>query len=327
MEFQRRWATWVMGALLLVGSLYTLFMPAPAHATQMEQTPEQTPFVNPFITPSPTACPPSQNFKLGDLVVLTSGVLIRYEPNPSAPFIASFPDNREFIILNEAVCVGGFNWYGVQGQGIRGWVSEGSNNGRRVWLRLVRAAAELNRCEPPLALVAGERFRLTNNVRMRETPTPDGRVVTVVPFDAGVVVLEGPVCASNINWWKVRATVVGVVYDGWVAESVPTRDPFFVIATRPPCDFPLRLQIGEQARVIYSDAQPKRLRAEPSTRGAILAELIENVPLQILDGPVCSDTYNWWRVRVLSSSPVEGWLAEGGPSNYWIAPISDFREP
>jgi hypothetical protein len=135
------------------------------------------------------------------------------------------------------------------------------------------------------------------------------------------------VCASNINWWKVRATVVGVVYDGWVAESVPTRDPFFVIATRPPCDFPLRLQIGEQARVIYSDAQPKRLRAEPSTRGAILAELIENVPLQILDGPVCSDTYNWWRVRVLSSSPVEGWLAEGGPSNYWIAPISDFREP
>jgi hypothetical protein len=331
MDGQRRWATWTLGALMVLGSVYALFNPTRSHAVPLEQTSEFTPegtrFVNPFITPSPSACPPTQDFKIGDIVVLTGGVLIRYAPDPSAPFIASFPDYREFVILNEVVCYAGFNWYGVQGHGIRGWVSEGTSNGRRIWLRLVRAAADLVRCETPLKLVAGERFNITNNVRMRETPDRSARTLTVIPYTAVVTILEGPVCAGNINWWKVRATVVNVVYDGWIAESVPLDDPFIIVPTRPPCDFPLRLRVGEQARVLYGEGQPKRLRSAPTTRGAVLAELINNVPVLLLDGPVCSDTYNWWKVRVLSSEPIEGWLAEGGPGNYWIAPISDFREP
>lgn len=329
MHKQHNWATWVLGALMIVGSFYALFMPTPTNAGPLEQTTEGTAFVNPYITPSPTGCPPSQGMKTGDIAVLTGGVVIRYAPDPSAPFIVTFPENREFTIEGTHVCVGGFNWYPIAGHNIRGWASEGTNNGRRVWLRLVRRAGEpAIPCETPQRLQVGERFNINNNVRMRAEPSLTGRTVTVVQYESNVIILEDkPVCADGINWWKVRATVVNVVYDGWIAEAPRAGDPLIRVPTSAPCHAPLNLDIGEQARVIYNDTQPKRLRSAPSTTGVVLADLIENIPLVILDGPVCAESYNWWKVRVLTSNPIEGWLAEGGPANYWIAPISDFREP
>lgn len=329
MEKQRTWATWLLGILMVFGCTYALFSPAPTSASPLEQTAESTGFVNPYITPSPAGCPPSQEMKNGDIAVLVGGVVIRYAPDPSAPFIVTFPENREFTIVGDRVCFAGYNWYPIAGHGVRGWASEGTSNGRRVWLRLVRRAGEpAIPCATPQKLVVGERFDISNNVRMRDVPNLIGRTLTVVPNDAQVIVLvDKPTCADGINWWNVRATVVNVVYDGWIAEAPRAGDPFVIVPTSPPCHAPLNLDIGEQARVIYYDTQPKNLRSQPTTRGAVLVELIENVPLQIIDGPICADSYNWWKVRVLTSNPIEGWLAEGGPANYWIAPISDFREP
>lgn len=329
MDKQRKWATWVLGTLMMLASIYTLFLPVHTSASPLEQTAESTSFVNPYITPSPAGCPNTQGMRTGDIAVLTGGVVIRYAPDPSAPYIVTFPENREFTITGDPVCFAGFHWYPIAGHGVRGWASEGTTNGRRVWLRLVRRAGEpAIPCETPQKLVVGERFDISNNVRMRDIPSLLGRTLTVVPNDAQVIVLlDKPTCAEGINWWKVRATVVNVVYDGWIAESLPAGDPFVVVPTSPPCHAPLALDIGEQARVIYNDTQPKRLRSMPTTRGTVLVDLIENVPLLLLDGPVCADSYNWWKVRVLTSNPIEGWLAEGGPANYWIAPISDFREP
>jgi len=329
MDVQRRWATWVMGALMIVGSAYALFTPANTSASPMEQTVEGTGYVNPYITPSPAGCPPSQGMREGDIAVLTGGVVIRYAPDPSAPFIVTFPDNREFTIVGTPVCFAGYNWHPIAGHGIRGWVSEGTSNGKRVWLRLVRRAGEpAIACAVPQKLVVGERFDISNNVRMRDIPSLIGRTITVVQNDAQVIVLLAtPTCADGINWWKVRATVVNVVYDGWIAEAPRAGDPFIQVPTSVPCHAALNLDIGEQGRVIYNDTSPKRLRLTPSTSGTILAELIENVPFVITGGPVCANSYNWWKIRILTSNPIEGWLAEGGPANYWIAPISDFREP
>jgi len=328
MDQQRRWATWVLGTLMLFGCVYALLMPANTSASPLEQTVEGTAFVNPYITPSPAACPPTQGMLEGDIVVLVGGVLIRYAPDPSAPFIITFPDNREFTVVGRSVCYAGYNWYPIAGHGVRGWASEGTSNGKRVWLQLVRRASDpAIACAAPQRLTVGGRFDISDNVRMRETPSLIGRTITVVQYDAQVIILEGPTCADGINWWKVRATVVNFVYDGWIAEAPRAGDPFIQVPTTAPCHSPLNLTIGEQGRVIYNDTSPKRLRSAPSTSGAILAELIENVPFVITDGPICANSYNWWKVRILSSNPVEGWLAEGGPANYWIAPISDFREP
>jgi hypothetical protein len=335
MVTKQRLTTYALGALLLAGCLLALVFPAPASAIPLEQTvaPEATatagPYVNPFFTPAPTTCPASANFGAGDTVVLVGGVVIRYGPNPSSPFLVTFQENRLFTVLEGGpLCVEGYNWYPITGHGITGWVSEGTRDGLRYWLTLQRRATDpAIACLEPLNLVEGNRFNINVNVRLRAMPSTSALTITVVPYTATVTVLDGPVCNEGYNWWWVRTTVVDFVYEGWLAESARAAgsEPYVVVPRQPDCHAPLRMDIGEQARVIYNDENPKRLRSAPTVNSGIIAELIENVPILIIGGPVCADSYNWWNVRVLSSTPFEGWLAEGGPANWWIAPISEFR--
>ncbi len=43
--------------------------------------------------------------------------------------------------------------------------------------------------------------------------------------------------------------------------------------------------------------------------------------MMIIDGPVCSDNWSWWKIRLNDGS--EGWVAEGGDQTdpYYICPI------
>lgn len=287
--------------------------------------PTTTPFVffPTALTPSltPTACLAPQDFKLGDTVVLIGGISIRAEPNPNSALLANFQDRREFIITDGPSCFGGFNFWGIQGHGIRGWVAEG--RGTQYWLRLVsRGGTPTVPCLTPLRLVTGENFLLIYNVRIREAPTLDALTRTVVQADTNVVILEGPTCADGYNWWRVRAVVLGVTYEGWMAEGSRFGEVYVEITPEGDgtvCAYPLNLKAGERVRVIYDDLIPKNLRNAPDLQAALLYELVEGVPMVILGGPICADSYNWWQVRILASNEVVGWIAEGGPGNYWIA--------
>lgn len=333
MVTKQRLTTFALGALLVIGCVLALVFPSPASAIPLEQTvaPEVTAlanYVNPYFTPAATTCLATAGFRAGDIVVLVGGVVIRYGPSASSPFIVTFEENRLFTMLDGGpVCADGINWYPITGHGVTGWASEGSRDGRRIWMTLERRADEpLIPCLTPLNLVEGNIFEVNLNVRLRAEPSTYATTITVVPFTATIVVLEGPTCNEGYNWWRVRTKVVNVTYEGWIAESARAGGPEYVTVPRQPdCHAPLRLDIGGQARVIYNDENPKRLRSAPTVNSGVIAELIENVPLLILGGPVCADSYNWWNVRVLSSTPFEGWLAEGGPSNWWIAPLSEFR--
>lgn len=332
MATKQRLMTGALGVLLLVGCVLALMFPAPASAIPLEQTvaPESTyegPYVNPFFTPVATSCPPTAGFGPGDTVVLVGGVLLRYAPNPSAPFIVTFQENRLFTVLEDGPqCVEGYNWYPITGHGVTGWASEGNREGTRRWMLLHRRADQpAVACLTPLNLVEGNRFNVSRNVRLRAQPSENATTITVVPYTATIVVLDGPTCNEGYNWWRVRTTVVDVVYEGYVAEANRAGTELITVPRQAACHSPLRLSIGEQGRVIYNDHSPKRLRDAPTVNGGIITELIENVPIQIIGGPVCADSYNWWQVRVLASTPFEGWMAEGGPANYWIAPISEFR--
>lgn len=271
---------------------------------------------------TPANCLTPRDFRMGDTIVLIGGISIRSEPNPDSALLIQFPERREFIVVGGPICRDGFNYWNIQGHGLTGWAAEGRLN--VYWMSLVRRAGEpLEPCLTPLKLVRGEKFKITFNVRVRAEPALIGMTRTVVPTGDTVTILEGPTCADGYNWWKVRAVVLGVTYDGWMAEAnrfqsqtyinPPTREPGSI------CDFPLYLDIGDRVRVIYNDGIPKRLRSAPSTSAPILYDLIQEVPMIIIGGPVCADTYNWWQVRILASTEVTGWLAEGGPAQYWIA--------
>ncbi|MCS6835569.1 MAG: hypothetical protein NZ750_06080 [Anaerolineae bacterium] len=208
----------------------------------------------------------------------------------------------------------------------------------------VTATLSPNVCPPALNIPIGTEIFIKSGVNVRNLPTINGALVwnTVYDqFDAEgkpldpqlripARVLEGPICANGYQWWRVEFTRTAG-NNGWVAEGRPDQGYFIVVGVRLPtpmptldltpttCANPRPLPIGARAYVSYNDRQPKALRAEPRLSGALLATLVDGVPLIIEGGPVCSDGLNWWQVRVLASQPVVGWLAEGSPYlGYWI---------
>ena len=49
---------------------------------------------------------------------------------------------------------------------------------------------------------------------------------------------------------------------------------------------------------------------------------MNNEPFVIEGGPVCRENLNWWRIRVLASQEVVGWMAEGSSGiGYWMRAI------
>jgi hypothetical protein len=294
----------------------------PEHPAAAQFVPTFTPlFQGTYIPPSPTpaSCLEPLPFDSGDTIALIGGIAIRSQPNTGAALLIQFPERRNFTVVAGPICQGGFNWWQIRGHGLTGWAAEGRRD--VYWMRLIVDATAGEQCLPPLSLVPGERFEVLNNIRIRAEPSTNALTRTIVSADNSVVILGGPRCAEGYNWWQVRATVLGFVYEGWMAEGTRFGEAYIEV---PPegdgtvCARSLMLQPGDRAWVDYNDGNPKNLRSAPDTSAPILYELFKNVPLTILGGPVCSDSYNWWRVRVLSSTPVEGWLSEGGPPAYWI---------
>lgn len=325
--------------ILALVTMFMLFWGAAVGSTTVPSTAQEFPTATPVVqgtyflpTPTPTDCREPLAFKPGDTVVLIPGIALRVRPSPNSPLLEQFSDRREFIVVEGPRCFGGFNWWRLSGHGYDGWAAEARREGDFYWLHFVRAAdTGILPCRTPQSLVAGSSFLLNYNVRIRTEPTLAGLTLTVVSSGSRVVILGGPTCAEGYNWWKVRATVVGVVYDGWMAESDRFGDDIYIAEPPRPdgtiCDFPLPLKIGDRARVNYRDHVPKRLRVGPSLTAPVLYDLVDGVPLEIIGGPICANSYNWWNVRVLASSPVEGWLAEGGPAQYWISKNYSLPEP
>lgn len=105
----------------------------------------------------------------------------------------------------------------------------------------------------------------------------------------------------------------------------PTLTPFLtptptlpVLALTPAggCSPALQLTLGTQVLVDPG----LNVRATPSVSGALLSYLAEEKLLRLIDGPVCANGYNWWRV---SGFGEPGWIIEGTPNRYYIAPYTD----
>ena len=83
------------------------------------------------------------------------------------------------------------------------------------------------------------------------------------------------------------------------------------------------LKPGQRGFIYYYDDKPKSLRAAPGENSTLLFTLVFGVPFIVEEGgPVCANNMNWWKVRVLASTPVIGWVSEGSTfAGYWLATI------
>lgn len=86
------------------------------------------------------------------------------------------------------------------------------------------------------------------------------------------------------------------------------------------CPGLLRSQLirGEYAYIIPG-LGANNLRSGPGLSTTIEGNIQPGTRIQILDGPVCSDSYIWWRVLVPGTNSI-GWTAENSSEDYFMEP-------
>ncbi|MFQ3646041.1 MAG: SH3 domain-containing protein [Anaerolinea sp.] len=334
-------------ALLLIFALpLTALAQRPSDPTPIPIAPGQ-----PLFTPVPTldlnVCRQPLPVQIGQTIFVKPGVNIRSQPSESSAIVwnTSFnnvdergrPNQRQVNmparVVGGPVCSGALNWWQIVGLGAPGWVAEGRPE-RDGFLIIVPGAQGVEGCLSRFTIRAGTTVDLLLNARVRSEPDERGLVLTVAPAGTPVEVLRGGECVGGLIWWFVRVTVVGVRYEGWMAEGdgrqfwlVPRDLPNEADGTL--CGPPLTLSAGQRARVSTGGVgRAIALRSAPALDAPLLFSLVDNVPLIVEGGPVCSGNLNWWRVSILASEPVVGWMAEGSRSvGYWIVPVrpDEFR--
>jgi len=177
-------------------------------------------------------------------------------------------------------------------------------------------------CSAPLTLSVGEEIELVTGVRVRDEPGLQGLVLTVAPLGARAVVLDNaPQCNDGFNWRLIQVEVVDVLYEGWIAEgSSSFADELFIAQDQPDsiCSPPMGFSNGDTGRIRAEDGIAKNLRSAPGSGGEILYTLVDNVPFEIIGGPVCVEDMIWWQVRIRSNLPAAGWVAQGPRPNFWL---------
>jgi len=105
----------------------------------------------------------------------------------------------------------------------------------------------------------------------------------------------------------------GITTPGVLFTPSPTL-PVFVITPATGCAAPLNLVIGMEV-VVRGGIN---IRYEPSMSGVLIGYFSEPDIVNIIDGPRCTNGYNWWRI---SGHGQPGWIIEGRPGRYWIEPF------
>lgn len=280
----------------------------------------------------------------GDVIYIEPGVNIRAAANFSSPIVwntsqqqvndrgnrlvGSEQFNVIAYIVTGPVCMNGYNWWRVNVSGGNdGWVAEGRPTDAGGYLFRTDGIDFATDCTPIFDLSPGEIATVIQNVRVREEPNEDSRVRTVAPIGADILIISGPECdiRSGIVWFEIEVTVVDFTYRGWMSQGaggavwlIPTDLPSEAAGTV--CGNPLSFGIGALGFVNSFERSPRHLRDAPRLNSRIRYLLVDGVPFEFIGGPVCASNINWWQIRVRSSNPVDGWIAEGSPGvGYWLS--------
>lgn len=187
-------------------------------------------------------------------------------------------------------------------------------------------------CYAALPIEIGQVIYIESGVNIRSAPSGSSPIVwnTVVnnrddeglvvdnPVQIIATVLEGPVCDTGTNWWRV--TLPG--NDGWVSEGRPFDTGGYLVhpsVIERECVSYFELQPGHLADLML-DA---RVRTEPSLDARVRTVAQAGSPVYVVSGSECVDGLRWWLVRVEVVNVVyEGWMAEGVDGLVWLLPTN-----
>jgi len=159
----------------------------------------------------------------------------------------------------------------------------------------------------------------------------------VAAMGCGVVTVRDPEASK-------AAPADGETQPGDIGAPGPTREGTYTYETSPPATgvpsgnalptvlpspsptamacpgtLPSRLTRGEYAHVLPEPPVANRIRSGPGRGFPVVGRAEPGVVMELEEGPVCADSWAWWRVRLLDTG-VSGWTAEGDSNAYWLGP-------
>jgi hypothetical protein len=82
---------------------------------------------------------------------------------------------------------------------------------------------------------------------------------------------------------------------------------------------PPRLTLQGRGRVSFTDGTPLNVRGAAGLSGAVIGQVAEGTPFDVVDGPVCADSIFWWAI---ATDTMVGWAAEGADGEYFVEPLA-----
>ena len=163
--------------------------------------------------------------------------------------------------------------------------------------------------------------------------SPDGRHLIFVDEANAVWMTE-------IGVWQLTQIIGAVLPDGaflfkWQTSLLTPYEQLTVLPMPTPSansNFSCpnaprtRLQVGDTARVAFTDGKKSLLRYAPEPGDNSIDSLPEGTEFEIIDGPICAmlpertDAYIYWKVIIASRNNETGWLAEGDAQSYYLEP-------
>jgi serine/threonine protein kinase len=156
-----------------------------------------------------------------------------------------------------------------------------------------------------------------NRIRSEPDVSKDNGVGEIQPGEV-VRIVDGPVC--NYGWilWEVETSRQET---GWTPESDGDEFWLLPLTTRQICEgaLPARLVIGKKAKVNEEPADSNLIRTGPSRFDEVIGKIKPGNWMMVLEGPVCGEKANWWKVECLTTGVV-GWTMEGNLEIYYLSP-------
>lgn len=102
----------------------------------------------------------------------------------------------------------------------------------------------------------------------------------------------------------------------------PSKTPGAYPSRTPPVMCPnapvSRLVVMERGRVTETeDGETLNMRTSPGTNNRIIVQMEQLETFFVLDGPVCTSQYTWYKVEYKGDV---GWVAEGDADQYYAEP-------
>jgi uncharacterized protein YgiM (DUF1202 family) len=228
------------------------------------------------------------NFAPGDVLeVDTPALNVRSSPGTGSSVVTVLSGGTKVTIAEGPVAKNGYNWYKIAspsgwliGEGLApvGSGNPGGNPGGSGYA-------------PGTKLVVS-----TDALNLRSAPALNGTVVTVLPNGTAAVVVSGTYSGGGYTWYEIMAAgKTGFAVSSFLAPAGSGNNGGGGGGGPVPS--------GNKATVA-TDAL--NVRSKAGTGGSIVTVLPWGTQVSVLEGPVASGGYNWYRI---SSASGNGWVA------------------